>query len=125
MTTPKLIDLSFLETFTKGDLNKLKKFINMYLKSTPLVIEELFSDLRNENYESLQLKAHSIKPQAQYMGISALKECLSQIETIIETGNDFDLLGPLLDKTRKLNTQAMFELNQFLIQDEQANGYST
>lgn len=117
MTQLKLIDLSFLETFTKGDKTKIKRYIEMYLKNTPLVVEELFSDLQKKDYESLRLKAHSIKPQAQYMGISRLKECLLQIESSIKEGNGFDQLGSLLVEAKKLNNQAMNELNQFLIQD--------
>jgi HPt (histidine-containing phosphotransfer) domain-containing protein len=117
MTPPKLIDLSFLETFTKGDQIKMKRYIEMYLKSTPLVVEELFTDLRNKDYESLRLKAHSIKPQAQYMGISDLKECLVRIESTINEGEDYEQLNSLVNEAENINQQAIIELNQFLNKD--------
>lgn len=116
MNSLKLIDLSFLETFTKGDKLKMKRYIEMYLKTTPLVIDELFSDLQNKDYESLQLKAHSIKPQAQYMGISDLKKCLINIDSAVKNEKGYEKLNSLLEEAKNLNHQAMHELNQFLNQ---------
>jgi HPt (histidine-containing phosphotransfer) domain-containing protein len=117
MASPKLIDLTFLETFTKGDQQKKKRYIEMYLKSTPLVIDELFSDYQKKDFESVKRKAHSIKPQAQYMGISDLKECLIKIESAVQNGNQSGQLSSLIEKAKELNQQAMLELNQFLKKD--------
>lgn len=95
----------------------MKRYIEMYLKSTPLVVEELFTDLRNKDYESLRLKAHSIKPQAQYMGISKLKECLIRIESTVKDGKGYEQLKSLIEEAKNINQQAVLELNQFLNQD--------
>ena len=115
-TSTKLIDLSFLNSFTKGDQSKMKRYIEMYLKSTPLVLEELFSDLENNHFEDLRLKAHSIKPQARYMGISKLTELLIQIEAAAINEGGVEQLKSLVLGAKKLNDQAMIELKLFLNQ---------
>ena len=85
MSLPKLTDLSFLDSFTKGDKLKMSRYIQMYLQNTSAVIDEMLTDFQNHNLESVRLKAHSIKPQAQYMGVVQLKECLLKIENIVPT----------------------------------------
>jgi len=113
-TQTKLIDLTFLESFTKNDQGKMKRYIEMYLKSTPDIIEEFQKELENNNFENLRLKAHSIKPQAQYMGITTLKEVLIEIERVIRSGNDNDQLSSLIKKAKTISNQATIELQLFL-----------
>ena len=39
--TTKTTDLEFLKNFTKGDVEKMRRYINMYLNTTPQVIQEI------------------------------------------------------------------------------------
>ena len=36
-----MVDLTFLEKFTKGDKNKMKRYINMYLSVAPNTLETI------------------------------------------------------------------------------------
>jgi len=110
----KLIDLSFLAEFTKGDQGKMKRYIEMYLKSAPAIIDEIQKEFENKNLENLRLKAHSIKPQAQYMGIITLKEVLIEIEGVIKSGNDNGQLSTLIKKAKAISEKATIELQSFL-----------
>jgi len=113
-TQTKLIDLTFLADFTKNDQGKMKRYIEMYLKSAPAVIDEFQKELDDKSFENLRLKAHSIKPQVQYMGISTLKKVLIEIERVIQSGNDNDQLSSLIKKAKTISDQATIELQLFL-----------
>lgn len=117
MSSPKLTDLAFLESFTKGDKVKMSRYIEMYLKNTSVVLDELYSDLENNALQNIRLKAHSIKPQAHYMGVSKLKAQLIEIEDTVKSGGTTESLKPLIDKAKATNDQAMTELKQFLKTD--------
>ena len=113
-TQQRLINLNYLENFTRGDKVKIKKYIEMYLKNTPDVIRDFQKEFSEKNFENLRLKAHSIKPQAKYFGIEVLEKILLEIESIIQNGDDIDKLQPLIKKANQINDEIITELNSIL-----------
>lgn len=111
-TEQRLINLDYLEKFTKGDNEKIRKYISMYLKNTPEVIRDFQNEYNKQNYENLRLKAHSIKPQAKYFGIATLENILIEIETIILNGDNPDKLQSLISTANQLNDKIATELVQ-------------
>jgi HPt (histidine-containing phosphotransfer) domain-containing protein len=109
------IDLSYLEEFTRGDKQKLHRYLEMYLKTAPSVINEFQSLLEQQNLADLKLKAHSIKPQAQYLGIAALKDVLIEIESIIRNNGNKDKLPRLVEEAERIGDAAEAEINSLLI----------
>ena len=107
-------DFSYLQQFTKGDTGRIAKYLEMYLSSAPAVIDELASELDLGNYENLRLKAHSIKPQVQYLGIVSLKEVLMEIEHIIRQEADRSKLGELVRQAQEISEGAKAEINAYL-----------
>ncbi len=110
----KKIDLSYLIQFTKGDQGKLKKYLEMYLKSAPSVVNEFEQLLIRREYETLGLKAHSIKPQAQYLGIESLKEVLTEIELIGKNQGDYSKLQDLVMEAKTISDKVVVEIDEFL-----------
>ena len=108
------INLDFLSEFTKSDRAKMHRYVEMYLRTAPKVIAELQSHLDSNNLESLKLKAHSIKPQVQYMGISALKDVLAEIESAINNKHETSELQLLVDRANEIGSKAVEELNEYL-----------
>lgn len=113
-TKHRLINLDYLEKFTKGDKDKIRKYIEMYLKSTPDVIRDFQTEYSEQNYENLRLKAHSIKPQAKYFRIETLENILLEIESIILNGDDLDKLKPLINSAIQLNDEIVIELTHHI-----------
>lgn len=97
-----MVDLTFLEKFTKGDQTKMKRYIGMYLAIAPDTFIKMRQNIADADWDQLRINAHSLKPQADYMGISGLKEVLVEIENGAASG-DLGLLSGLFEKAFELH----------------------
>ena len=73
-------DLEPLRTLCKGETERMKRYIGMFLQGTPPALEQLKADLAANDLLGLARNAHGLKPQAAYMGAAALKEALERLE---------------------------------------------
>ena len=110
-----MVDLTFLKKFTKDDPKKMKRYISLYLDVAPKTFEEMKSNLKNEDWEQLRINAHSLKPQADFMGIDSLKEELIKIEEAVKA-NNFDVLENLFNGSFKIATDSESLLKEMLEQ---------
>lgn len=110
-----MVDLSFLKKFTKDDPKKMKRYISLYLDVTPKTFEEMQRNLKNGDWEQLRINAHSLKPQADFMGIASLKEELIKIEEAVKL-NNVDVLEKLLNESHSISRQSENILNGMLDQ---------
>lgn len=108
-----MIDLSFLEKFTKGDSKKMKRYISLYLDVAPKTIAEMHNNLKSRDWEQLRINAHSLKPQTDFMGLAELKEKLIQIEEAVKS-NEFSNISPLMDDVQRMHAQSMHALKEAL-----------
>ena len=106
-----MVDLTFLKKFTKDDTNKMKRYISLYLYVAPKTFEEMKRNLNNKDWDQLRINAHSLKPQADFMGIERLKEELIKIEEAVKT-KDFDMLDNLLITSLKIATDSEIILKE-------------
>ena len=110
-----MIDLTFLKKFTKDDSKKMKRYISLYLDVAPKTFEEMKRNLNNKDWEQLRINAHSLKPQADFMGINSLKEELIKIEEAVQT-NNFDILENLLNTSLKIASDSEIILKEIIEQ---------
>ena len=110
-----MVDLAFLRKFTKDDPIKMKRYISLYLDVAPKTLEEMQRNRQNEDWEQLRINAHSLKPQAEFMGILRLKEALFNIEEAVKL-NNHDAIEKLLDESLTLSIQSENELKELLSQ---------
>lgn len=108
-----MVDLTFLKKFTKEDSKKMSRYIRMYLQAAPVAFDEMEQHHNEEDWEALRIKAHSLKPQADFMGIPELKEILVQIEDKIRS-NQTNGVESLLKVAIELHEKALHELKVFL-----------
>ena len=106
-----MVDLTFLKKFTKDDPKKMKRYISLYLDVAPKTFAEMKRNLENEDWEQLRINAHSLKPQADFMGIESLKEELIKIEEAVKEKN-FDVLENLLNTSVKIATDSEIILKE-------------
>ncbi len=106
-----MVDLSFLEKFTKGDINKMKRYIKLYLDVAPQTFVQMQQNIDDNDWEQLRIHAHSLKPQVEFMGITTLKNALIKIEFAVkeqyrnEIIENFRLANTIfISSSKQLNT---------------------
>ena len=108
-----MVDLTFLRQFTKGDKSKMQRYVRMYLDTAPQTLQQMKLSLRSQNWEQLRIQAHSLKPQAEFMGIGELKTVLMAIENDARSGAA-DKLSQLYERARRLHEQSVPHLQRLL-----------
>jgi len=79
--------------------------------------EEMQRNLSSGDWEQLRINAHSLKPQAEFMGIMSLKEELIKIEEAVKA-NDLGGIEELYSRALTLSTQSEHMLKEMLDQLE-------
>lgn len=115
-----IVDLSFLIKFTKGDNNKIKYFIEMYLRTAPKLFGEMGDSFETMSNDELYSRAHSLKPQCAYVGIIGLKEMLIEIENATKENLDRKSIQELVLKAIDMNNGGMTELSALLESEQVA-----
>ena len=106
-----MVDLTFLRKFTKDDPIKMKRYISLYLDVAPKTFEEMQRNLQDGDWEQLRINAHSLKPQAEFMGINSLKEELIKIEEAVKA-NNLDGIEGLYDAALIISTTSAILLKE-------------
>lgn len=108
-----MVDLTFLKKFTKEDPKKMKRYIALYLDVAPKTFAEMQRNLQDGDWEQLRINAHSLKPQADFMGINSLKEELIKIEEAVKT-NNLEVLEELFNASLTISTNSEKILKEML-----------
>ncbi len=105
-----VVDLQFLEQFTKGNKGKINKYIELFLKLAPQHLTALQQHLAEENWKALRSNAHTLKSQFQYMGIHVLSPVISNIEYYAKEKTALDELPALVQQVVEVCEKAFVEL---------------
>lgn len=73
---PHHIDLTYLERLYKGDRSRVEHWIRLYLEEAPALFAQLNGCVDEDDAARLIAAAHDLRPQAHYLGSSALLERL-------------------------------------------------
>jgi signal transduction histidine kinase/DNA-binding response OmpR family regulator len=114
--TNKVTDLTFLDSFTKGDFQKQKKYIQLYLDNAPKSLQQARQAFEKKDYETVKINVHSLKSQLNYMGV---KEQSSGVQATEKACIDANLLGKLpkmLDNLEQVCQQSFAELQEIIAQ---------
>lgn len=105
-------NIDFLKKLTNNNQEKMRKYINMFLENGPKLLNNMHKALENNDYPSLKVAAHSMKPQLSYMGV---KEDVSNIFLIEQTAGQeahFERLPKLVNRLDKICDKAFEELKE-------------
>ncbi|RSK38667.1 Hpt domain-containing protein [Mangrovimonas spongiae] len=108
-----MVDLSFLEKFTKGNTKKMQRYIKLYLDVAPQTFEQMQQNLKDKDWEQLRINAHSLKPQTDFVGIHELKGILIAIEEAVKK-NNYSVLESLFKQAKTLNQESVIQLKVHL-----------
>jgi len=105
-----VIDMQFLRQFTGGNMEKMKKYVGMFLENAPRLLNNMQKALSEKDFSGVKIAAHSMKPQLSYMGV---KEEVSHIFLIEQAAGEpahYEQLPQLVLELRQLCTKAFEEL---------------
>jgi HPt (histidine-containing phosphotransfer) domain-containing protein len=105
-------DMTFLESFTGGNKEKVNKYINIFLQIYPKNLEEMKNHLSNGDYDRLRAVAHSLKPQITYMGIKGGAELIQKIEKNAGERIEVEQLPTVVNDFQTVCDKAVEELKQ-------------
>lgn len=107
------MDLAYLDRFCKGDRTRMERYVEMYLKGSSTLYEDLKSKVAAADGEGAARAAHSLRPQVNYMGATPLVERLAELENMARTGNMTTCITAL-DDCLSMNARLVFELEAWL-----------
>ena len=111
-----LTDLTFLQTFTGGNKEKIAKYIQLFLRACPEQMEKMKAQMTQLDYPGLRAAAHTLKPQVIYMGMKKGEAMVKQIEQMAGEQKDVEQLPSLLDEFSRHCSAAMEELKKSVLQ---------
>ncbi|MEO8085614.1 MAG: ATP-binding protein [Bacteroidota bacterium] len=75
-----IVDLSYLEEFCIGDKVRMRKYTNIFLESTPVLVEKLNAGLIENNFLKIANQIHGFKTKWIMMGMNGANEIATKIE---------------------------------------------
>jgi HPt (histidine-containing phosphotransfer) domain-containing protein len=75
-----LANLDFLKSFTKGDVEKMNKYISIFIDTVQQKDIEIKKALEDKKKEVIKIHVHTLKSQCRYMGLNNLEPLILQIE---------------------------------------------
>lgn len=108
----KVTDMQFLRQFTGGNMEKMNKYVGMFLENGPRLLTNIEQSLQTKDLPAIKIAAHSMKPQLSYMGV---KEDISHIFLIEQTAGEaghYDRLPELVNNLKRVCEKAFEELRQ-------------
>jgi len=112
-TTKKLsYNLQKLEKLSKGNTAFLKKMCNLFVKLTPDYLKQINRLYEERNISSLKKLAHKMKPSIDYMGITSLKQDISDLEHLNNDNYSLKKLKSLVDNTTSILTEVVSQIRK-------------
>lgn len=76
----QLTNLEYLNKFCEGDKTRMKKYIDMFLKSVPSMLEKISKSLQENNFEEVANQVHAGRTKFVMMGMKGSQELSLTIE---------------------------------------------
>ncbi len=83
----KYINLKYLQNFTQGDIQQMRKVITIFLDNAPSLLKQMMEGLDNEDFNQLKTAVHTLKSQVIYMGMDTIRPTILEVEELAKTAN--------------------------------------
>jgi signal transduction histidine kinase/DNA-binding response OmpR family regulator/Flp pilus assembly protein TadD len=110
-----LINLNFLIEFTKGDIAKQKKYLNMLLSNTPQLLKQAEDAIVQQDRARLKVSVHSLKNQLKYIGVPEQQSGVYALEQAAEnTEFNFIELNSKVAQLIQVSNSALAQVEQIV-----------
>jgi hypothetical protein len=104
----------FLISFAGNDLAKQKKYISLFLDNAPKLVNQMKEASTNEQHETVQISAHSLKTQLNYMGVAEEISHVHELEKLAASKADWSVLKPKIISLDGVCKQAFAEMQAYV-----------
>ncbi len=108
-----ITDLTYLTNFCEGDKERIRKYIDMFLKSAPRVIEKIKVSLEDNDFEVVANHVHGFKTKSMMMGMAETKTLAISIEILCRENLDEELIKEEVSKLITNIEKAVNELRNY------------
>jgi CheY-like chemotaxis protein len=112
VSSEKLYDLTMVQTIAGGDINFIKRMVQIFLDTMPPSIEQLNNELNQQNWDPLSKLAHKMKSTIDSMGIASLKEVIRTIEANGKHKTDLEGLPALVKQVGDVLNECIQQLKR-------------
>ncbi len=112
----RVTDLTYLKQFSGGDSERIKKYVNIYLKTAPSEVLKMANAIEVGDYHSIYRAAHGLKPQVMYMGIKSMEEMIRKIENNAKNNENLNELPNQIKIANTIFQQSFDELHDAILQ---------
>ena len=106
----KVTDMTFLKQFAGGNKDKMQKYIGMFLENAPKLLANIDNALLTNDYQTIKINAHSLKPQLGYMGVKEEHSKVLLLEQTSGVSGQHASLPSLIENLNKICKKAFEEL---------------
>lgn len=78
----KYVDFGYLNRWVNGNLPFITNMIELFIQSTPEILQGLEQDVRAQNWEKVEMDAHTFASQLVYMGMDDTSKAVREIEEL-------------------------------------------
>jgi len=108
------IDLVYLKQVSGNNTEFIMQMIEMFLKNTPVALEEMNEKFKQQNWEELRNIAHKIKSTYTYVGLSDVQKLLAEIEQYSTSKTNLEKLPHLMEEVESKSKEAFKALEEEL-----------
>jgi len=109
-TTEKSINLTFLNSMTGGNKEKIAKYINLFLQHAPGLVTQMDTNLQNSDWSGLKTTSHTLKSQFSYMGAAEAQSLALQIEKNAGEQINLEQVASQVEQVKTIFQKACAEL---------------
>jgi PAS domain S-box-containing protein len=110
----KIIDLSFLNNLADGNIDFVKKMLEIYVKQTPENLAGLELTLLDKDYSELAAIAHKMRSSVPYVGLKEVELMLENLEYEAKQGINSENFATVVSHINKLCELSLIQVKEEL-----------
>ncbi len=107
-------DLTYLNGIAKGSTGFIIQMLTIFVEQTPPSIKHMEEALKKQDWKSLRLIVHKIKPSIMFTGLTEIINDVPLLEDYAAEKTHLDRIPALVEKIKHVCTQAVAELKEEL-----------
>ena len=105
-------DMTYLTDFCEGDESKMKKYIDMFLKSAPSFLDKLSEMTKEKDAEGIANQVHGFNTKLTMMGMTESKSLSIEIENSLRDTGDIESVAKKIEQLSAQIQRGVVELSE-------------